>query len=346
MYLVPAISTTQTERIAQHIDAKTKPVGSLGQLETLALQLCRILGETSPQITQPTQLVFAGDHGVSEMGVSIATSDVTGQMVANFCNGGAAINAFCRQANMTLKVIDCGTVNEQPEHPRLIKQRIASITQPMHLQSAMTITQARQGIDAGIAVAKSHIADGANVIGIGEMGIGNSTAAAAILYTLTDNTLDECVGLGTGIDETTLALKKDIVADAISLHQDTMTSPLSVLACLGGFEIAQMVGAMIGTAQAQKVILVDGFITTAAALIAVRIAPNTRDYMVFSHQSKEMGHQHLLTAMNATPLLSLELRLGEGSGCPLALPLLQSALAFYNEMASFEQANVTPVNDK
>ncbi len=344
MYSIPAIASNQKAQIQHNIDIKTKPLGALGQLEALALQLCLILGSSKPQIIKPTQLVFAGDHGISEMGISIAGNEVTGQMVANFCAGGAAINAFCQQSNMALRVIDCGTVFEQPNHPMLIKQRIAPTTAPFHIEPAMTQGQAQEAIDAGMLIAKMQIKNGANVIGIGEMGIGNTTSAAALMHVLTGSDIDYCVGRGTGIDDDSLARKKELIRNACLLHQDSINSPLNALACLGGFEIAQMVGAMIGTAQAGKVIIVDGFISTAAALIATQLAPNARDYMVFSHGSKELGHHTLLKCLNATPLLTLELRLGEGSGCPLALPLMQSALAFYNNMASFEQAKVTEVN--
>lgn len=344
MYSIPQIASNRKAQIQHNIDVKTKPLGALGQLESLALQLCLILGESDPQIINPTQLVFAGDHGVSEMGISIAGSEVTGQMVANFCAGGAAINAFCRQSKMSLTVVDCGTVNEQPNHPMLIKQRIAPTTAPIHIEAAMTKDQAQQAINAGILIAKMQIKGGANTIGIGEMGIGNTTSAAALMHVLTGSDIDYCVGRGTGIDDASLARKKELIRNACLLHQDTINSPLSALACLGGFEIAQMVGAMIGTAQLGKVIIVDGFISTTAALIATQLDARVRDYMVFSHGSKELGHHTLLKCLNAKPLLELELRLGEGSGCPLALPLMYSALAFYNHMASFEQAHVTEVN--
>jgi len=344
MYTIEPLSNKKINNIQKNIDLKTKPLGALGRLEALALQLCLIIGDNSPQITNPTQLVFAGDHGVSEMGISIAGNEVTGQMVANFCAGGAAINAFCNQAKMALKVVDCGTVYEQPNHPMLIKRRVASTTAPIHIEPAMSKQQTQLAINYGMEVANAQIKAGANVIGIGEMGIGNTTAAAALMHVLTDNDIDYCVGRGTGINDDCLARKKEIIRSAALLHQDNMDSPLCVLACLGGFEIAQMVGAMLATAQASKVILVDGFISSAAALVATRLCPNVREYMVFSHCSNELGHHTLLKSMAAKPLLALELRLGEGSGCPLALPLLQSALAFYNQMASFEQAHVTEVN--
>ena len=344
MFTIPPLLVTDIERIKATIDNKTKPLGALGKLETLAVQLCQILGAQSPKITKPMQLVFAGDHGISELGLSIASSEVTGQMVANFCAGGAAINAFCTQAGMGLKVIDCGTVNEQADHEMLIKQRIAPTTQAIHVGMAMSLQQAKQAIRLGAKVAAQQIDNGSNVIGIGEMGIGNTTSAAAIMHVLTNNDVEYCVGRGTGIDDDSLARKKDVIRTATLLHWDKMNSPLEVLAALGGFEIAQMVGAMLATAKSEKVIIVDGFISSTAALVAVKIAPNVRDYMIFSHCSKELGHHLLLKELDASSLLLLELRLGEGTGCPLVLGLMQSALAFYNNMASFEQANVTAVN--
>jgi len=226
----------------------------------------------------------------------------------------------------------------------LIKQRIASTTEPIHIEAAMTEAQARDAISKGMAIAKQQAAQGTNVIGIGEMGIGNTTSAAALMHVLTGDDIDYCVGRGTGIDDGAFARKKEIIRSACLLHQDKMDSPFTVLACLGGFEIAQMTGAMIGAAQHKMVIIVDGFISSVAALLAIKISPNVRAYMVFSHRSQELGHHMLLKEMNAKALLSLELRLGEGSGCPLVLPLMQSALAFYNHMASFEQAQVSEVN--
>ncbi|MDP2559711.1 nicotinate-nucleotide--dimethylbenzimidazole phosphoribosyltransferase [Psychrobium sp. 1_MG-2023] len=344
MFVINPLSHKSKDKIQQRIDNKTKPIGSLGVLEDIALQLSLILGDEEPKLLQPTQLVFAGDHGVSELGVSIAGNEVTGQMVANFCAGGAAINAFCDQSQMELKVIDCGTVSEQPDHPRLIKQRIAPMTAPFHLQAAMSVKQAEQAITLGAKIAAKQIDAGSNIIGIGEMGIANTTSAAALMHAITDNDIDYCVGRGTGIDDFRLAKKKEIIKTAVLLHRDRMSTPLETLAAVGGFEIAQMVGAMLAVAKAEKVIIVDGFISTTAALIATKLSPNVRDYMIFSHCSKELGHHLLLKELHASPVLSLDLRLGEGTGCPLVLPLLQNALAFYNQMASFSQANVTEVN--
>ena len=341
MDFIAPLDKTQQSLIEHRINNKTKPLGSLGQLETLAIQLALILDADQPLINQPTQLVFAGDHGVSKLGVSIAGSEVTGQMVANFCHGGAAINAFCSQNNMSLFVVDCGTVIEHPDHPMLIKQRIAPMTQAFNLAPAMSHEQLQQGLDFGKQAAVKALATGANVVGIGEMGIGNTTSAAAIMHLITKHDIDLCVGHGTGVDDHTVSKKKKIISDAAQLHQEHISDALSILRLVGGFEITQMVGAMLAIAEAGKVILVDGFISSAAALIACNMSDNVRDYMIFSHCSKELGHQLLLTELGAEPILDLNLRLGEGSGCPLALPLLRSALAFYNEMASFEQANIS-----
>jgi len=341
MFNIKPLATLTKTDIEATINNKTKPVGSLGQLETLATQLALILGADNPQLHKPTQLVFAGDHGVSELGVSIANSEVTGLMVANFCRGGAAINIFCQQHDMALEVIDCGTVFEQPDHSMLVKQRLGDTTKPFNTAPAMTKEQTTDGLTFGANVAQKAIDNGTNIIGIGEMGIGNTTSAAAIMHVLTGHDINLCVGQGTGVDEETVTLKKNIVQQAISLHKDNLFTPIDILTHLGGFEIAQMVGAMLAIAQAEKVVIVDGFISSVAALIACDINPNVRDYMIFSHCSKEFGHHLILRKLNANAILDLNLCLGEGSACPLALPLLQSALAFYNNMASFEQANIT-----
>lgn len=340
MFTIAPLSTKNQSTIERKINHKTKPIGSLGQLEAIATQLALILGHQQPQLSLPTQLVFAGDHGVSHLGISIAGPEVTGQMVANFCQGGAAINAFCTQNNMTLKIIDCGTVNEQKKHSRLIKQRLGDRTQPFHTHDAMSQEQLSQGLALGATVALETINTGVNIIGIGEMGIGNTTSAAAIMHAITGHDISFCVGKGTGVDNKTMALKKDIITQAIITHQESLRDPSEVLRLLGGFEIVQMVGAMLAIAKAGKVIIVDGFISSAAALIACTLAPNARDYMLFSHCSNELGHKLLLKELGGEAILNLDLRLGEGTGCPLALPLIHSALAFYNNMANFEQTDI------
>ena len=345
MWTIEPLNAPANERcreIQAVIDNKTKPRGSLGSLESLALQLALILGE-APVIRRPTMLVFAGDHGVAAAGVSIAPSEVTAQMVANFASGGAAINVFCRQAGMALNVIDCGILTAPAAAFGVINQRLGAGTAPLHLEPAMSAPQVDRGLSMARRLVQRRVAEGVNCFGIGEMGIGNTTAAAAVMAALTGHEVSRCVGRGTGIDDEHFARKQQIVSQALALHGDMRRDPMTVLARVGGFEIVQMTGAILAVAEAGKVALIDGFIATVAALAAVRLNPYCRDYLVFGHCSEELGHRLLLDELAATPLLQLGLRLGEGSGAALALPLLRSAVAFYNEMASFAQAGVTEV---
>ena len=324
------------------IDNKTKPRGSLGVLEPLALQLALILGD-KPMIRRPTMLVFAGDHGVAAVGVSIAPSEVTAQMVANFASGGAAINVFCRQVGMALDVVDCGILIPPAPAFGVIDQRLGAGTAPLHQGPAMSPAQVERGLTLARRLVQRRVAEGVNCFGVGEMGIGNTTAAAAVMAALTGHGVERCVGRGTGIDDQSFVRKREIVAKALALHSECHGDPLAVLTCVGGFEIVQMTGAILAIAEAGKVALIDGFIATVAALVAVRLNPHCRDYLVFGHCSEELGHRLLLDELAAMPLLQLGLRLGEGSGAALALPLLRSAAAFYNEMASFAEAGVTEV---
>lgn len=327
------------EKILNNINQKTKPLGALGQLEQLALQIALIQKTENLAITRPLMLVFAGDHGIADEGVSIAPSAVTQQMVLNFLAGGAAINCFCRSNDLPLKVIDAGIKFEIiPQPVNLINQRIAAGTHNFSQQAAMSIAQAEHALILGAQLAESEIANGSNLLAFGEMGIANSSAAAAILAALSDAPVASCVGLGTGINTEQLAKKIALVTQAIARIKDK--SPLNIIAEVGGFEIAQICGAMLATAQAGKIILVDGFIVSAAALLAVQFNPRARDYMIFAHQSEETGHQLMLSMLKAKPLLNLGLRLGEGTGAALVLPLIKSAISFYNDMATFESAGV------
>lgn len=325
--------------IQQHIDQKTKPLGALGQLEQLALQIALVQQRKRLSIERPLMLIFAADHGIAEEGVSIAPSSVTQQMVLNFLAGGAAINCFCRTNHIPLKVIDAGIKHEiKPAPSALILQRIASGTRNFAYEPAMSEQQLQQAITLGKEFAEAEIAAGSNLLAFGEMGIGNSSSAAAILAAVSGEPVEQCVGLGTGINPQQLEKKIQLVAQAVARVTDK--SPYSILTELGGFEIAQMCGAMLATAQAGRLILVDGFIVSAAAMVAVQINPNARDYMIFAHASHEAGHQLMLRLLNAKPLLDLGLRLGEGTGAALALPLIQASVSFYNQMASFESAGV------
>ncbi|MCF7512266.1 nicotinate-nucleotide--dimethylbenzimidazole phosphoribosyltransferase [Pseudoalteromonas sp. L23] len=350
--MVKPLDTRLNTLIQQRIDLKTKPLGALGKLEALAVQLVQIFSQGQTQldieqlaITRPAMFVFAGDHGIASQGVSIAPSEVTGQMVANFVQGGAAINVFCRQLGWQLTVVDCGTLVPCEPSPNLRSQRLGDITHAFHKQPAMSEMQLKQGLEYGEQVVMPAIEAGSNVIAFGEMGIGNTSSAAAILAALSGASVELCVGRGTGIDDETLCKKRALIKQALEYHQDKLATPEHILQRLGGFEIVQMVGAMLAVARAQKVIIVDGFISTAAAMLASRIAPQSKQYMVFAHGSMEQGHKLMLEQLNAEPLLHLDMRLGEGTGAALALPLLQAALGFFCEMASFADADVTQVVD-
>ena len=326
--------------IQQHIDQKTKPLGALGRLEELACQLALIQRQERITIEQPTMLVFAADHGIARHGISIAPSDVTRQMVLNFLGGGAAINCFCREHQIELKVVDAGILTPIDD-PRLIHQRLGAGTADLSVEPAMSQEQAHLGLQLGSELAKAQVAAGCNLLAFGEMGIGNTTPASALLAALTGIPVAACVGRGTGIDDAQLGRKISLVSQALARVGDG-SDPVRLLAELGGFEIAQITGAMLAAAEQQITMLIDGFIVTSAALLAVKIAPAARDYMIFSHGSSEgSGHGIMLETLKARPLLDLGLRLGEGTGAALALPLLRSACAFYNEMASFASAGVS-----
>ncbi|QDF74277.1 MULTISPECIES: nicotinate-nucleotide--dimethylbenzimidazole phosphoribosyltransferase [Shewanella] len=340
MFEIVGVSGEFDAKIQQRIDSKTKPLGALGQLESLALTIARVLGPDNPQIVHPTLLVFAGDHGIAASGVSIAPSEVTTQMVMNFLSGGAAINLFCAQAGVTMEVIDCGIANEIADQPRLINQRLGAGTGAIHRESAMTLGAVKQGFAMAKERVALHHGRGCNLIAFGEMGIGNTSSAAAIMAALLKREAAECVGRGTGIDAATLARKQLLVEQALHLHREQLGDPYGVLASLGGFEIVQMTGAILAAAELKMLVLIDGFIATAAALAAVTIAPQARDYMIFAHESDERGHKLMLEHLNARPLLSLGLRLGEGTGAALAVPLVPAAAKFYNEMASLEEMGI------
>lgn len=328
------------DEVQSIIDNKTKPLGSLGELEPLAKQIARVLGKDKPQISNPTLLIFAADHGIAAFGVSIAPSEVTTQMVMNFINGGAAINVFCRQVGFELEVIDCGILQPLEGIEGIVDQRLGAGTAPIHRQAAMTLDAVNQGLLLARDRIEYHHQQGCNLIALGEMGIGNTSSAAAIMATIMEVDCVDCVGRGTGIDAETLKRKLMLVEQALHIHESELTDPYNILACLGGFEIVQMTGAILAAAERKMLVVVDGFITTAAALVAVKINPNVRDYMIFGHQSDERGHCLMMEHLHARPLLKLNMRLGEGTGAALSLPLIQAAAAFYNEMASFSDAGI------
>ncbi len=324
------------------IDRKTKPLGALGQLEALALQLGLIQQTLSPRLARPHLLVFAGDHGAARAGVSAYPQDVTWQMVENFLAGGAAINVFARQNGLELTVVDAGVAHDFGPRPGLVNAKVAPGTANYLEGPAMSAQQCATALEHGAGIVRDLAGAGCNVVGFGEMGIGNTAAAALLTHCLAGTALDDCVGRGTGLDDAGLERKRQLLGQALARYRAAggNDDPLAVLAEFGGFEIAMLAGAMLAAAEARMVLLIDGFIVGAAALVAARLAPALTDYCVFCHRSAEPGHRAQLAALGAEPLLDLGLRLGEGTGAALAYPLLQATANFLNDMASFETAGV------
>ena len=325
------------QRLQHKLDQKTKPLGSLGRLESLGLQLGLILGSETPQLQQPQMLVCAGDHGLAARGVSAYPSDVTWQMVENFLAGGAAVSVLARQHGLNLTVVDCGVRHEFAPRPGLLIRKIAPGTADSAAGPAMTPDQCRQAIANGQAIVQALPG---NALLLGEMGIGNTSAASLLLARLSGHDIAACTGAGTGLDNAAIQRKTAVLRDVLQTHAQA-TAPLDALAAFGGFEIATLVGAVLQAAHERRVIVVDGFIATAAVLVAQALQPRVTQRCVFAHASGERGHALMLAHLQAQPLLDLGLRLGEGSGAALAWPLLLSACAILREMASFESAGVS-----
>jgi nicotinate-nucleotide--dimethylbenzimidazole phosphoribosyltransferase len=323
------------------IDSKTKPLGALGRLEALALQLGRIQNALNPRLSRPAILVFAADHGIVEEGVSAFPQEVTYQMVLNFLAGGAAINVFARQNGFALRVVDAGVKGAFAPHPRLIDAKVAPGTANFLHAPAMTEAQCLAALERGRQLARAETEAGSNVLGFGEMGIGNTTSAAALMSVLCGLPVEQCTGRGTGLNEAGLTRKQTVISQALQRHALRCDDPLAALAAVGGLEIAMMAGAMLGAAEQRALLLIDGFIVTSALLVAARLQPAILDYCVFAHQSDESGHARLLQQLGARPLLDLGMRLGEGTGAALVFPILMAAANFLNEMASFESAGVS-----
>ncbi len=331
-----------TTSLQARINNKTKPPGSLGQLEQLALQIGCIQQTLTPRFLKPHILVFAGDHGAAKAGVSAFPQEVTWQMVENFLAGGAAINVFARQNGLALKVIDAGVAHDFGRRDGLVDAKIGSGTRIYLDEPAMSRAECDAALAKGAEIVRALADEGCNVVGFGEMGIGNTAAASLITHALTGTPLVDCIGRGTGLDNIGLARKCELLAQAVrraALPADAET--LAVLAEFGGFEIVMMAGAMLAAAERRMTLLIDGFIVTSALLAATRIAPDILDYCIFCHRSAEPGHLAQLNALKADPLIDLGLRLGEGTGAALAWPLVQAAVSFLNEMASFEAAGVS-----
>ena len=331
------------------LDRLTKPPGSLGRLEALATLLAGITGDEVPRVDRPTIIVFAADHGVARRGVSAYPSEVTAQMVANFVAGGAAINVLARVVDAKLVAVDVGLAGPVREPARraphggarLVTARIAAGTRDLTVEAAMTAAQCAAALEVGRSVLADELAAGTNLVVVGEMGIGNTTAASALVAALTEVPPDEVTGRGTGLDEPALERKVRTIEAAIERHRPDPAAPLEVLAQLGGLEIAALVGAILCCVESRVPVILDGFITGAAALVAAAIAPGAESRMIASHRSPEPGHRLALERLGLDPLLDLQLRLGEASGAALALPIVQAAGAIVAEMATFEGAGVS-----
>lgn len=324
-------------RLQHRLDQLTKPRGSLGRLEALALQIGLIQHSERPTLDAPQVVVFAADHGLAAQGVSAYPSDVTAQMVENFLAGGAAISVLARQHGLALTVVDAGVRSEIAPRAGLLNLKVAAGTADASLGPAMTARQCADAVAQGRSVVRGLPG---NVLMFGEMGIGNTSSAALLLARLGRLPIADCVGRGTGLDDAGLARKLAVLRRVLALHADAH-APVAALAAFGGFEIAMLVGAALQAAEARRVIVVDGFIVGAAILVASLIEPAMLECCVFAHRSDEAGHGLLLDALGAQPLLQLGLRLGEGSGAALAWPLIVSAVRLLNEMASFESAGVS-----
>jgi len=315
----PVADTGLETRLRARLDSLTKPPGSLGRLEDLVVQLGLVQDTDTPQIGRKAMLVFCADHGVVEEDVSPYPSEVTRQMVANFRAGGAAINVLCRHAGIEPVIVDMG---------------VGKPTRNFSRESAMTRAEAEQALDTGFAYAER-----AEILGAGEMGIGNTTSAAALFSAFSGLDPAETTGRGTGLDDAGLTRKIEVIRRALDLH--CSTDPMGILAYLGGFEIAALAGLILGAASRRHLVMLDGFITGAAAIVARALAPASLDYVVFSHCSAEKGHRKMLEFLGAQPLLDLNMRLGEGTGAALGISLLESAVNLYREMATFQSAGVS-----
>lgn len=338
---IPPLDLAAAAAVQRRLDGKTKPPGSLGRLEEIACALAAIQGTASPRAEKKAMVVMAGDHGVAEEGVSAFPQEVTAQMVANFASGGAAINVLSRQAGARVLVVDMGVKAPIPGLPGVRDLRVGPGTRNLARGPAMTREEAVRALEAGIGVAAELADEGVRVIGIGEMGIANSTAASALTAAFTGLAPTEVTGRGTGIDDAAHARKVEVVERALAVNRPDRSDPLGTLAALGGFEIAGLAGVVLGAAARRVAVMMDGFIASSGALAAVRLAPRAADALLASHRSVEAGHRAVLHEIGKRPLLDLDLRLGEGTGAALALNLVEAAILILDEMATFEGAGVS-----
>jgi nicotinate-nucleotide--dimethylbenzimidazole phosphoribosyltransferase len=337
---VPKADAAVLAAAYRRLDTLTKPLGALGRLEPLAAQICAAQKTLTPSIARPVAVVFAADHGVADRGVSAYPRAVTEQMVKNFLAGGAAINVLARLQGMDLWIVDAGVDADFEAHPRLIQAKVRRGTRDFTVEAALSELECRAAIDQGRKVVERVVPPDGNTLVLGEMGIGNTAAAALLMHGLTGVPLEECIGRGTGLDDAGLLRKQDILRAACARRAPPQ-DPIELLTEFGGCEIAMLAGAVLGAAERRHLVIIDGFTVTVAAALAARMAPAALDYCIFGHCSHEQAHRKLLARLGAKPLLDLDMRLGEGSGAALALSVVRAAVALFTDMATFEGAGVS-----
>jgi nicotinate-nucleotide--dimethylbenzimidazole phosphoribosyltransferase len=338
---IPPLDESAMRSARARQDTLTKPRGSLGRLEELSIQLAGMKADPFPSVEQKAVIVMAADHGVAAEGVSAYPSEVTAQMVLNFLRGGAAINSLARQAGARVSVVDIGVASEFRAVSGLIQRKVMCGTRSLAQGPAMTREEAEQALQVGVDVLNEESARGLDLVATGDMGIGNTTPSSAIAAVMTSLPVSQVVGRGTGIDDQGLQHKIQLIEQALAVNQPVAGDALDVLHKVGGLEIAGLAGVMIAAASKRTPIVVDGFISTAAAMIAVGLAPGVREYLISAHQSVEVGHRAMLSHLGLTPLLDLNLRLGEGTGAALAFHLIEASTRILREMATFDEAGVS-----
>jgi nicotinate-nucleotide--dimethylbenzimidazole phosphoribosyltransferase len=328
--------------IQDKIDNLNKPKGSLGVLEELAMQVCWVQQTLTPSLANPCHLLLGGDHGIEREGVSVSPREVTWQQMINFTKGGGGVNMFCRQHGFKLRIVDVGVDYDLSTVSGIIDRKIARGTKNFLHEPAMSEEEFDKAIEIGALLVDDCVADGCKVLCIGEMGIANTSPSSVWMSLFCDIPLDECIGAGAGLDSPGIRHKKEVLSQAVAnAPRSILNSPLSILRYFGGFEMITAIGAMLRAAEQHLIILIDGFIMTACALAACKLYPEAQDYMVFGHCGDESGHRRMLDALHAKPLLSLGLRLGEGTGALCAFPILDSAVRMMNEMNNFDNGNIT-----
>ncbi|MBP5277553.1 MAG: nicotinate-nucleotide--dimethylbenzimidazole phosphoribosyltransferase [Prevotella sp.] len=329
-------------QIIDKIDNLNKPKGALGRLETLAEQICMIQQTLSPTLQHPCHLLFGGDHGIEREGVSVSPRDVTWQQMRNFTKGGGGVNMFCRQHHFTLYIIDMGVDHDLTDNPDIINRKLARGTRNFLYEPAMTEEELSQAVETGCEMVDRCYNDGCNIICMGEMGIANTSPSSIWMHLFGNIPLDECIGVGAGLNDAGLQHKREILHQAVAQFKKNNKSDIEyIIRYFSGFEMAGAIGAMLRAAEKKMIVMVDGFIMTACMLAASRLYPEILHYAVFGHCGDEGGHRRMLNLMNAQPLLQLGLRLGEGTGALCAYPIIESAVHMINEMNNFQNANIT-----